>query len=119
MSEGDSFVIGGDADEEKVFVLPCLKRWITSSVGYEAAKDVTERGAVELGIGKLDKEYAPRLMGDKWAQLLYGAAIEALRGSFGQSKIVAGPIECNIINQGDFMDRPIQIVAEKAYEIFL
>ena len=116
MREGDALEIGGGAEEEEVFVLPRLERCGAAAIRHEAAEDLPERGAVDLLVGKLDEENAPRLPRPERAQLPDDATLQSLRRIFPEPQIAIAPVEGELVGGRIVGQRPVERIAEPGEE---
>jgi hypothetical protein len=74
---------------------------------------LTQGSAINLRVGELYEENAPRLAGNERAELADGTALKKLRGLLRQSEVLAGPIKRKFIRQGVGWQRPAQIVSQE------
>lgn len=117
MGEGDAFVIGRGTEEQEVVVLPGLEGGTPAAVRDEAAQDLTQRGAIDLKIGELDHEDAPRLAGDERAELANDATVQPLSGGVRQAQFVAGPVEGRLVSEGVAGKGPVEFIAQVGDEL--
>ena len=117
VGEGEALVIGGGADEEEVFVLPGLEAGVAPPAGDEAAQNLAQGSAVHLRIGELNEEDAPRLAGDKGAELAHRAALKAGRVAVGQTKLIRRPVKSEVIGDGVRGDGPAEFIAKVGDEV--
>src|ERR1017187_1868780 len=97
MGEGKALIVGGGADEEKVFVLPGLEAGVAPPARDEAAQDLAQVGPVHTRSSELDEEDAPGLAGYKGAELAHRAALKAGLVGTRQPKLIPQPVKRQVI----------------------